>query len=122
MVVYMVDAEAVVALTAGAVTEFEVGVGNIRSAAHLAAAVIGLCALLVLDSADFVFEVYGIFALLYLVLGEIREEAAAAEDEIVQNCDNGQKIVGEGESYYTDNKEKCINKCYPFYLNRNNEE
>ena len=68
MVIYVVDAETMVALAAGAVTEFKIRMGNIRSAAHLAAAGIGLGTLLILNSADFILEVYGILALLYLIL------------------------------------------------------
>ena len=89
VIVDVVDAKAVVALTAGAVAELQTGEVGVSSAADLALAGIGLRFLLILDAAHLVFEVDR-FGTLFPAGGfEIIKEPAAAEKQVIEQCDDG---------------------------------
>ena len=64
MGVDMVDAEAVIALAAGAVAEVQIGEIRVRAAADLSFAGVGLRLLLILDPAHLLLEVHGVLPLL----------------------------------------------------------
>ena len=77
MVVDMIDAEAVIAGTAGAVTEFQIGIVCVRPSAYGAFMMIELLPFLLPDSLRFPAEVDGLFARL---LWEISQKRAREEN------------------------------------------
>ena len=116
MGIYVINAEAVVAGAAGAVTEFKIGMVGVGAAANLAAAGIGLGLFLVVYALNFAFEVDGSFALAASAGADIREKLIATEKKEVKNSHDGKEIDGEGEPDNICNEDYGIHYCQPFHL------
>lgn len=116
MGVDVVNAEAVVTCAAGAISKFQVGMVGICPSAHLAAAIIGLCPLFVVDAVHFPLEVYSGFALAASAGTKIAEKLVAAEKKIVKHGNYGEEIYGEGAAYYAYDKNDRIHYCQPLHF------
>lgn len=122
MVVNVVYAEAVVALAAGAEAKLEIWEVLVRPAADLAFAVVGLGCLAAVVLLGSVFEVDGVFLLLYPGGPDVVKEPAAAEQQVVEDGHDGQQVDGEGVYQNGIYKDDRVQNAQPFYLYGNDEE
>ena len=93
----MINAEAMVACAAGAITKFKIRMIGIGASANLAAAGIGLYLFLVVYALNLPLEVDGSLALAASAGADIREKLIAAEKQEVENSHDGKEIDGEGD-------------------------
>ena len=87
VVVYMVLTEAVIAGTARAVTELQLGIVRVSPAAHRAFVHIVLVFGLVFYLPDFALEVHGVLSLLPTAGHYGVEQLSAAEEEVIEYRD-----------------------------------
>ena len=118
VVVDMFAAEAVIALTAGAVAKLKVRIIHIGFTADGALVGIKLALLFVADAGRFLAEVYGAFAGL---LGKERLQVAGAENKEVQQRHYWQQIYGEGIAQHCHEEKYCINQGKELHAHRDNE-
>ena len=122
VVVDVVYAEAVVAAAAGAVAELQLGMAHIGAAAYLAAAGVGLGALLILDAVDFALEVNGGLSPAAAAGADVGEKLISAEKEIVQHRHKGEKIQGEAASQNAHDENHGVHDGQPLHLDGDDEE
>ena len=118
VVVDMFAAEAVVALTAGAVAELKLGMIHIRSAADGTLVVIELGLLLIADTGGFLAEVDCALAGL---AGQQGLYIAGAEDEEVQKRHNRHKVHGEGIANHCHDEKHRVNQREELHAHRDDE-
>ena len=118
MVIDMLNTEAVIALTAGAVTELQFRMVHICSAADRAFVGIELALLFIADSCRFLAEVYCALAGLP---GHKSFQVAGAEDEEVKQRHQRQQIYGEGIAQHGKQEKDRINNGKKLHLNGNDE-
>ena len=123
MGVYMVNAEAMIALAAGAITKFQIGIIGVGAAANLAAAGVALVALFIVYAVDFSLEVSGGLSGCLVLNAHIGEKFSAAKKEVVEEGDKRQKVErGEGGREHADKEVSGVNNGQPLYLYGDNEE
>ena len=119
----MVNAEAMVALAAGAITKFQIGMVGIGAAANFAAAGIVLGLLLVIYAVDFTLEVNGGLSGGSFLNSNMGEKLLAAHNEIVKKSNYRQKVQsGVGGRDNADEEVNRVNNGQPLYLDWDNEK
>ena len=118
VVVDMFAAEAVIALTSGAIAKLKVGTIHICSAADRALVGIELALLFVADAGRFLAEIYGAVAGLF---GKECLQVAGAENKEVQQRHNRQQIYGEGIAQHCHEEEHRINQSKELHAHGDNE-
>ena len=123
VVVYVVNAVAVVALAAGAVAELQVGVGDVGPAADLTFVAVALHALLVLRAVDGVSK-FAAGLGIAPVTAEIDPQIAPAEEEEVEYADNGKEVEGERRHVpdYPGGENGGVEPCRPLHFDGDEEK
>ena len=118
VVVDMFAAEAVIALTAGAVAKLKVGIIHIGSAADGALVGIKFALLFVADAGRFLAEVYGAVAGLS---GKKCLQVPGAENEEVKQRHNRQQVDWEGITQHCHEEEHRIDQSKELHTHGDNE-
>ena len=119
VIVDMIDAEAMIADTAGAVTEFQIGIVRICPPAYSTLVVIELVPLLLLDLLRFFAE---IDRLMTRLPGEISQQCTGEENREVEHFNDRPEIHREGIGDHCEQKIKSINKCEVLHLDGDEEK
>ena len=123
MGVYMVNAEAMITLAAGAIAEFQIGMVGIGASANLTAAGVALVALFIVYAVDFPLEVNGGFSCCLILNAHMGEKLSAAKKEVVEEGDKRQKIQsGVGGRNHADEEVSGVNNGQPLYLDGDYKE
>ena len=119
VIVDVVDAEAMIASAAGAITELQPGVVGIRTPTDRALVVVELIALFLTDLPRSFAEIDGGGSGL---LWEIPQQGSGEENHEVENRDNRKQIDGEGIGNHREDKICSINERQILHPDRNNEK
>ena len=117
VVVDMFAAEAVIALTAGAIAKLKIRIIHIGFTADGALVGIELALLFVADAGRFLAEVYGAVAGLS---GKEGLQVASAENEEVKQRHNRQQIYGERITQHCHEEEHCIDQSKELHAHGDN--